>query len=160
MTLSADRPLVENPPDLDTAPDICTVKATITIHASDPNAKARLWQRNYWGTPEQVAQTDRHTSVEQSFARMKDKQGVDMSRGFVRVTGLARVTLAVGLLAVASNIRELEKWASDHNDDRAPDHPLLQPRENFVVLHLDPTIAADFQRWQSRKDRGDGAKAS
>jgi hypothetical protein len=160
LTLSADRPLVENPPDADTAPDCCTVKATVTVHVSDPNAKGRLWQPLYWGTPEQVAQTDRRTSVEQSFSRMKDKEGVDMSRGFVRVTGLARVSLAVGLLAVASNIRELEKWALDHNDDRAPDHPLLQPRDDFVVLHLKPADAEDFQRWSSRDSKRGGDKAS
>jgi hypothetical protein len=43
---------------------------------------------------------------------MKDANGIDMSRGFVRVTGLARVILAVARQAVATNIVELEAWAT------------------------------------------------
>lgn len=95
--LPADWPLVENPPAADTAPDCCTVKSTVTIASTDANARARLWQPHYWGTPEQTRQMDLRTSVEQYYSRMKDWNGNDMSRGFVRVTGLARVTLAVAL---------------------------------------------------------------
>lgn len=42
------------------------------------------------------------------------------TRGFVRVTGLARVTLAVALQAVATNISELETWAAKYGDERSP----------------------------------------
>lgn len=143
-------PLVTNAPDADTAPRCCH-SATITVHASDPNAKARLWQRKYWGTKDQVAQTDRRTSVEQCFSRLKDRGATNMTRGFVRVTGLARVTLAVGLLAVAANIRELEDWAETHDDGRAPGHPLLQPREPWVVLCLSDERAAAFLRWEEQQ---------
>jgi hypothetical protein len=153
LRLPADRPWVENAPEADTAPDCCTVETTVTVHVADPNAKGRLWQPLYWGTPNQVAQTDRRTSVEQLFSRMKDREGVDMSRGFVRVTGLARVTLAVGLLAVATNIRELEKWASEYDDDREPGHPLLQPRDQFVVRHLSLVEAQELEEYMVRKRR-------
>jgi len=107
LAADASLPRVENPPALDTAPDCCK-QTTITVQSDDRNAKGRLWQPRYFGTPEQVEQLNRRTSVEQAFARLKSKDGTNMGRGFVRVTGMARVTLAVGLMAVATNIRELE----------------------------------------------------
>ena len=51
-----------------------------------------------------------------------------MTRGFVRVAGLARVPLAAGLMAVAANIRELEVWAARHDGGRAQGHPLHKPQ--------------------------------
>ena len=112
LVMPAYRPLVENPPAAATAPDCCTVKLTVTIASTDSNARARLWQSHYWGTPDQTRQMDRRTSVEQYFSRMKDANGNDMSRGFVRVTGLARVTLAVALQAVATNIQLVNRCSS------------------------------------------------
>ena len=93
-TLSADTPLVVNPPTGPTSPRTAAPK-----RPSVPTRTAtrrRLWQPLYWGTPAQVAETDRRTSVEQAYGQMKASEGVDMSRGFVRVTGLARVTIAIG----------------------------------------------------------------
>jgi hypothetical protein len=74
-----------------------------------------------------------------------------MTRGFVRVTGLARVTLAVGLMAVATNIRGLEVWAARHDDERAQGHPLLKPRDPFVVLHMSPEEAGEYATWKSSR---------
>ena len=68
---------------------------------------------------------DRRTSVEQYFSRMKDANGNDMSRGFVRVT------LAVVLQAVAANISELETWAARYGDERAPGHRPLSSHATY-----------------------------
>jgi hypothetical protein len=160
LVLPADRPLVENPPAAATAPDCCTVKATVTISATDPNARARLWQPHYWGTPEHTRQVDLRTSVEQYFSRMKDANGNDMSRGFVRVTGLARVTLAVALQAVATNISELETWAAEYGDERSPGHPLLQPRDPYVVMHLPAHEARELEEWRRERARARGDEAA
>jgi hypothetical protein len=160
LVLPADRPLVENPPAAATAPDCCTVKATVTIAATDPNARARLWQPHYWGTPEHTQQVDLRTSVEQYFSRMKDANGNDMSRGFVRVTGLARVTLAVALQAVATNISELETWAAQYGDERSPGHPLLQPRDPYVVMHLPADEARELEEWRRERARARGDEAA
>lgn len=144
-------PLVTNPPT-GPLPDCCT-KATVRLDANDPNAKAKLWQQHYWGTPAQVAETDRRTSVEQVNSRIKDSEGTCMSRGFVRVTGLARVTMAIGFIAVAHNIRALEAWSRSHDDGRAPGHELLKARDDFVVLHLPQDDAEQwdaFQAWRRR----------
>lgn len=159
LVLPADRPLVENPPAAATAPDCCTVKSTVTISSSDVNTRARLWQPLYWGTPDQTQQMDLRTSVEQYFSRMKDANGNDMSRGFVRVTGLARVTLAAALQGVATNISELETWAAKYGDERSPGHPLLQPRDPFVVMHLPADEAKELEEWRREraKSRGDEA---
>ena len=51
LVMPADRPLVENPPAAATAPDCCTVKSTVTIASTDSNARARLWQSQYWERP-------------------------------------------------------------------------------------------------------------
>ena len=59
LVMPADRRLIEIPPADATAPDCCTVKSTVTIASTDSNARARLWQSHYWGTPEQTRQMDR-----------------------------------------------------------------------------------------------------
>ena len=59
LVMPADRPLVENPPAAATAPDCCTVKSTVTIASTDSNARGRLWQSHYWGTPGQTRQINR-----------------------------------------------------------------------------------------------------
>jgi hypothetical protein len=147
-------PLVTNPPTgpREDWPDCCK-QTTVRLDATDPNAKAKLWQKHYWGTPAQVAETDRRTSVEQVNGKMKASEGTCMSRGFVRVTGLARVTMAIGFIAVAQNIRALEAWARSHDDGRAPGHELLKARDDFVVIHLPRANAGqwdEFQAWRRR----------
>lgn len=147
-------PLVANPPSgaRETLP-LCCTRATVRLDAADPNAKAKLWQKYYWGTPAQVAEFDRRTSVEQVNGKMKASEGTCMSRGFVRVTGLARVTMAIGFIAVAHNIRALEAWARSHDDGRSPGHELLKPRDDFVVIHLPRSDAGqwdEFQAWRRR----------
>ena len=100
-----------------------------------------------------MAETDRRTSVEQVNGKMKASEGTCMSRGFVRVTGLARVTMAIGFIAIAHNIRALEAWGRNHDDGRAPDHELLKSRDDFVVLHLPQDDAEqwdEFQAWRRR----------
>jgi hypothetical protein len=59
LVMPADRPLVENPPAAASAPDCCTVKSTVTIASTDSNARGRLWQSHYWGTPGQTRQINR-----------------------------------------------------------------------------------------------------
>ena len=98
---------------------------------------------------------NRRTSIEQVFSRLKSRDLHDMSRGFVRVTGLARVTLAVGLLAVAHNIQALETFAERHGNDSAPDHELMAPRDTFVVLHLNDDEAAEFAAYRADKRKKD-----
>lgn len=151
MALADSVPLIVDPPDLDTAPDCCRVKSTVTVYSSEPTAQGRLWQGQPWGTPKQVAQFSRRTSVEQVFAQLKDANGIDMSRGFVRVTGLGRVTLAAAFMAVASNIQELATWSAKYGDERAPAHPLLQPPGQFVVLHLNKDEAEAFAAFRRER---------
>lgn len=148
---SRELPLVENPPDAATAPKCCTAQ-TVTVRMDDPNARARLWQDDYWGTPEHTRKMNRRTSIEQAFSKLKSPDMHGMSRGFVRVAGLARVTLAVGMIIVAHNIRVLETFAERHNDEaRAADHPLMQPRDEHVVLHLDQDEAAAFAAFRAAR---------
>jgi hypothetical protein len=74
-----------------------------------------------------------------------------MTRGFVRVTGLARVTLSLFVMAVAANIRELENWAAKYDDGRAKGHPLLRPRDEYVVLHLPHQDAREYELWRASR---------
>jgi len=138
LVLPATQPLIDNPPDLATAPRICT-QDSVTIYASNPNARARLWQKYYWGSKKQVEWQNRRTSVEQKFSRVKDRQGTDMSKGFVRVPGLAAMTLAVGLVFVASNMKDLRTWVDNGfaREDVDLDHPLLAESETAVHVELD-----------------------
>jgi hypothetical protein len=108
------------------------------VHATNPNARARLWQKHYWGSPKQVALYNLRTSVEQKYSRVKDRHGTNMSAGFVRIAGLTAMTLAINLVFIADNIRELETWAYRHADlDEAQrNHPLLRCYEKLVHLEL------------------------
>ena len=132
-----DLPLIEKPPAAETAPRICT-QDSVTVHATNPNARARLWQKHYWGSPKQVALYNLRTSVEQKYSRVKDRHGTNMSAGFVRIAGLTAMTLAINLVFIADNIRELETWADRHADldEEQREHPLLATHRRHVHLEL------------------------
>jgi hypothetical protein len=135
LVASPELVLIDNHPEADTAPKICT-QDTVLVRWDEPTAKARLWQRPVWGTPQHRTAYNRRTSIEQTFARLKDPQGTNVSRGFIRVTGLVAYAFGVGLASIATNLRELETWGARYDDGRDPDNPLLAPRDEYIVLHL------------------------
>lgn len=156
LALPVELPLIENPPHKDTAPAICT-QQSVTVHANNPNARARLWQRHYWGSRKQIQLYNARTSIEQKFSRVKDRHGTNMSKGFVRVAGLTAMTLAVGLVFIASNVRDLETWANRHADLSEDEfmHPLLASRDESVHLELTRSQADEFAEYLRHRQQRD-----
>jgi hypothetical protein len=130
-------PLIERPPAADTAPPVCT-QQSVTVHATNPNARARLWQKYYWGSEKQIELYNLRTAVEQKNSRIKDRHGTNMSKGFVRIAGQTAMTLAIGIICIANNVAEIETWAERHGelDDDQREHPLLKKYEESVFLEL------------------------
>lgn len=146
LAAGADLPLVQDPPKKDTAPAICT-QQSVKVHANQPNAQGKLWQDHYWGSDPQLRQMARRTSIEQVFAKRKDRHGTNLDRGFVRVSGLTAMTFALGMVVLAGNIRDLEAWVGNGHCTLDTSHPLLQPRSSHVVLHLDHQQALDYEEF-------------
>lgn len=85
------------------------------------------------------------------FGNTKNPSTENLSRGTFRITGLARVTLLVGLLAVATNIRLHRNWALDHGDHGDP-LPLRAPDSATLPVHMTPEEYAVYQAWLRVRD--------
>ena len=89
--------------------------------------------------------------MEGAFGNLKNASGENLGRGFFRITGLARVTLFLGIAATAHNMRQLGNWHQRTlNGD--PDHPLLAPDSEtlHVRLTMDEYAAVEVHRLELR----------
>jgi hypothetical protein len=146
-------PVVADPPPVEFAPSCCTA-GSVTLST---DAWGRTWQRYYWGSREWRQAFKRRTRVEQFFGQAKSKDGEGMTRGFFRVTGLARVNFAVACVSVVRNVKALENWTKTHGDSRDPGNPLLQPDEPSVILHLTLDELTRFDLWRENGMEAMGA---
>ena len=116
-------PIIINPPELLTAPKICT-QSTFTVKSSDPQDLEMLkhHQNPVWGSPEWRTLYRRRTYVEGWFGTLKDTVG--LRRRNIRVNGIAMNTIAVSVFAAVANKRHLQSWDRETNlGDKH--HPLL-----------------------------------
>ncbi|MEZ5377016.1 MAG: hypothetical protein R2733_10940 [Acidimicrobiales bacterium] len=114
----------------------CCTQRTVTIDVADSQPK--LTQEDYWGSRAWELSYARRTYIEGVFGIMKNQALESVEKGYVRKTGLAFVTLAVGIAFVSYNLRTLRKWASDH--EPTIDHGLTAPdigRTVFIEVALD-----------------------
>lgn len=126
-------PLVLNPPARGTAPSCCTQRTVELKQDGQP----KLWQKEYWGSVRWQRSYARRTFVEGAFGNIKNASGENLGRGFFRITGLARVTLFVGIAVTAHNMRQLRNW-HERTNRGDPDHPLLAPDSDTYLMHLSP----------------------
>ena len=103
----ADRPVVENPGPLATAPEACR-QATITVPGP---VLAKLRQRDSWRSPKWIDSYARRSAIEGIFGNLRSQSTQNIKRGFCRVVGLVKTSLMLAFEAVAANIRLLRKWA-------------------------------------------------
>ena len=139
-------PLIANPPAADVAPKCCTQK-TVTLRE---DGQRKLWQEEYWGSLEWVLSNNRRTYVEGVFGNIKNSSTENLTRGTFRITGLARVTLCLGIVAAVHNVRQQRNWQSKHGLGD-PAHPLFTPDSETLLLHLTPEEYADFERYRQAK---------
>ena len=103
----ADRPVVENPGPLATAPKCCR-QATIVIPGP---VLAKLRQRDPWGSPKWIDSFARRSAIEGIFGNLRSQSTQNIKRGFCRVVGLVKTSLMLTFEVVAANIRLVRKWA-------------------------------------------------
>jgi hypothetical protein len=135
-------PIIINPPDDDVAPKCCT-QTTVTM---GPDAQRKLWQQEYWGSPAWILSNNRRTFVEGVFGNVKNASTENLCRGFFRITGLARVTLLVGIALVAHNARQPGNW-HDRTGNGGANHPLLQPDSEAIQVYLTPIQYQAYEAW-------------
>lgn len=86
-------------------PAICTASKLIVSIDETP-----FWQPHIPGTAEHQWSVHRRNNVESAFAGVKNETGQSLRRGNFRVMGIAKVTIAVVLTAMAANLAEVARW--------------------------------------------------
>ena len=126
-------PIVQNPPDPETAPACCT-NASGKITVNEPQIRKHD-QPYYWGSEHWKAAYDRRTYVEGVFGSIKSTDTEGVRRGFTRYVGLPMTTIGLTLAAVIANVRHQRGHWQDHAD--APEHPLVTDDPEYAaVAHL------------------------
>jgi hypothetical protein len=69
-----------------------------------------FWQPLIPGTAAHQWSIHRRSNVESAFSHIKDEATQSVRRGDIRVMGIAKVTLAVLLNAMAANLAEVARW--------------------------------------------------
>jgi len=126
-----DIPTVPTPPT--PGPDgslpKCCVQRTIQIA---PDSSMKYLQEDYWGSPKWSGMFDLRSAVEAVFGNIKNRGTEDVRRGYMQVTGLPLVTLAVAAAAACYNIRILEKHSRESGE--RIEHPLMNhPLEGELI---------------------------
>jgi hypothetical protein len=116
LRLPKDRPLVVDPPDIETAPKGCRQK-TVTIPGW---VTSKLRQRHVWFSDPWIEPYTRRTHIEAFFGNMRDASNQNISRGFCRVVGLVKTSLMVTFEVMAANLRILHQWAKRVQDFSDP----------------------------------------
>jgi len=129
VAIEGNLPLITTPPAAASAPTCCT-QATVELKQ---DGQRKIWQKLYWGSKEYTLSYNRRTHVEGVFGNLKNPSTENISRGSFRITGLARVTLFLGIGAAALNVRQYRNWHQQHGvGDSA--HPLLSPDSQTLRL--------------------------
>ncbi len=102
-----DRPVVQDPGPLATAPKCCR-QSTVVIPGP---ALSKLRQRDDWGSPQWIESFARRSHIEGIFGNLRNPSTQNIKRGFCRVVGLVKTSLMLTFEVVAANIRIVRQWA-------------------------------------------------
>ncbi|MGY1821614.1 hypothetical protein [Geodermatophilus sp. SYSU D00079] len=117
-------PTIDNPPDLDTAPQICTQR-TVKLPGS---VTPKVRQRYYWGSVEWIRSFARRTHIEGVFGNLKNRNTEHVTRGWLQVVGHARTALMVAIVTAAYNLRIARRW---NEETAGSEDSLLRPDPQF-----------------------------
>jgi hypothetical protein len=118
-------PAVENPPDPNGAeglPRCCSKAQPISTPTSGIR---KLMQDEYWGSTPWDKWRKQRTYVEGLYGNVKSADSENLHRGQHRLVGLPHVTIIIGLVFCAYNMRTLRRW-HETSDQQYPDHPLFE----------------------------------
>lgn len=134
-------PIIKDHPDPQN-PDFptCCTQRTVTLQ---PGPLRKLMQADYWGSDEWEDDYKKRTYVEGTYGNRKNRSTEDLTRGHLRISGIAPVQIATAMAAVAYNLRMLRNWHERtglRDDDH---HPLLKADEEaYDWAYLTPAQAA------------------
>lgn len=101
ITVGTALPVITNP----VKPPICQrTKVTVSFD------ELPFWQPHIPGTAEHQWSVHRRSNVESAFSRIKDTANQSVLRGDFRIVGIAKVTVAILLTAMAANLAEVTRW--------------------------------------------------
>jgi hypothetical protein len=101
MTLTRDRPEILTPPE---HPPACRDQQTITV---PPEAAAKTAQKHDYPSAAHRKSSTLRTGAERTFATAKDPASNNTTRGWIRLMGLAPLTLWLACLPATRNQRIL-----------------------------------------------------
>lgn len=107
----------------------CSCAKTLTI---PPTLFAQTRQRHLFGTTAWKKDYSRRSAVESVNAWLKTQE-LHIVRGYTRMLGLTKHTLAIGLGLVASNMAAAKRYLDERHlpdDDASPDEPPRPPRRD------------------------------
>ena len=139
MTLDPSRlatdPAVFTPANTRRLPKVCgQEKARIT------RQELPFWQPDLYGSAAWYASYNRRNRIEGIFGNLKNDAAQDVSRGNVRVMGLAKTALMTLMTVIATNLRLLDRWterqaaAAAAERDGAPVPRKRKPRRRTLLL--------------------------
>ena len=140
MKLDRDRPEILTPPEHSPA---CCTQQTIT---AGPAVAAKTRQKHDYPSAAWRASYRRRTAAERLNAAIKDTAAGTIDRGWIRLMGLAPLTVWLTCLIVVRNQRTLTAWNARHHDDtrqappghRQPQRARKRRREHAPVTGPPP----------------------
>ena len=111
-------PVIENPPDIATHPELPACCTHQTVSTTPPDAIRKLQQPHYWGGDTWSHNYGRRGCVEGSYGNRKNPSTENVDRGQNQIFGLAWLHITHAFIAASHNTRRLTTWAQSH-----PEHP-------------------------------------
>lgn len=128
-------PAVYVPADPQRLPKVCgQEKARIT------REELPFWQAHQYGSAAWYASYNRRNRIEGIFGNLKNDATQDISRGNIRVMGLAKTSLMTLMTVIAANLRLLDRWHTRQAAteaaarDGAPEPRKRRPRRRTLLL--------------------------
>jgi hypothetical protein len=122
MKLDRDRPEILTPPQ---QPPACCTQHTITV---PPTVAAKTRQKHDYPSAAWRQSYARRTSAERANSTLKDTASNNIARGWIRLTGLAPLTLWLACALAVRNQRILAAWDARQQDNTRRAAAGLPPR--------------------------------
>jgi hypothetical protein len=114
VAINLGLPVVANPPSPESAPALCTQKTWgAHIQTAEHERIMKNYQEFYWGSASQRRLFGRRTFVEQWFSILKAPNSAGKNRESSLHTGLAMVSIEIGIFAIIANLIRLRAWHRD-----------------------------------------------
>lgn len=160
VAINLGLPVVANPPSPKSAPALCNQKTWgAHIQTAEHERIMKHYQEFYWGSTHQRRLFGRRTFVEQWFSILKAPNSAGKNRESSLHTGLAMVSIEIGIFAIIANLIRLRAWHRDTIAAAQASAPgvrslgLQGPGASLLLRQLKPEqsgIPMDEEEWLQR----------